>query len=82
MSDQRRTKELVSADMAIVSQYAIKFELKSGLLCEDGYWALHGQSEWSGPEHGVIEGLWRWLLIWGLEHPRALVSMEWQLRVI
>ena len=57
MSDWSRTKEFVSAGTAIVSQYAIKWDLKSGLLCENGHWALPGQREWSRPEHGVIEGL-------------------------
>jgi len=25
--------------------------------------------------YGVIEGLWRWLMIWGLKHPRTLVCV-------
>jgi len=45
MSVWSRTKEFVSAGTAIVSQYAIKWDLKSGLSCEDDYWALPGQRE-------------------------------------
>jgi len=29
---------------------------------------------------GMIDGLWHWLMIWGLLHPRTLVCAEWLLQ--
>jgi len=62
------------ADMAVVSQNASTWD-SLPILCQSGTTReLPGHRAWSWPKHGVTERLWRWLLIWGLEHHRTFIS--------
>jgi hypothetical protein len=60
---------------------AITWDLKTGCLMwrrSTGQPPAKGNSP--GLSSDVIEGLWHWLLIWDLLHPRALTRTEWQLQ--
>jgi hypothetical protein len=68
----RYQRNYVWKDMAVVCRYASTRDLKPITYVSAISWALPSQREWSWHKHGVTEWLWRWLLTWGLEHPRTL----------
>jgi hypothetical protein len=80
MSDWSRAKEFVSTDTAIVSCKLLRGILRpaSCVTSEPGHSPAKGNSP--GLSSSVIEGLWHWLLIWGLLHPRTLVCADRQLQ--
>jgi hypothetical protein len=73
MSDQSRAKEFVSADTAIDS---CSYQVGSSYYYLMWWQSTgHSPTKGKGPglSTGVIEGLWHWLMKWGLLHPRILV---------